>query len=427
MRKIYELTKAQLLNIPRNRSLLFATIAFPLIFIGVFGIAMPDGVQSNSSMSIGIISRDVGIPTNTTVLGANGTIMTTFALQDQFLNIVESITYEDNKTSVFDVEYYDPSAEDQALSDIQTSDITALLILPEDFSLGVLAAIRANFEDNMNMTTATSNWYNYPKTTYQTDVTIRGDPTVQTFSITSSVLTSIVTAYFELGAIDEDGHQIILDTNVSVDDFSVFDYILPGLVIFGILQNLGLTASFSMRDVESGLLRRLRISRITSTEYTLSLVLNQLVVTVIQVPIFFAVAVMFGFPATPKIVNAYVFAILVSLSVTGLGLIVASFAKNQDAAGSISTMVAVPMAFLAGSFFVVPDVILVENLWNGNSFGLFDLLSAKPAIEGIRLILIGGQSLYDVRYQLILLTVLTVAYLSLGLFLYARKHLTPED
>jgi hypothetical protein len=73
----------------------------------------------------------------------------------------------------------------------------------------------------------------------------------------------------------------------------------------------------------------------------------------------------------------------------------------------MATMVAVPLSFLAGAFFMVPNIVLFENVFDGNSLGLFDLISAKPAIEGLRLVLVGGQSLGDVTYQLVLLSILT--------------------
>ena len=238
---------------------------------------------------------------------------------------------------------------------------------------------------------------------------------------------SIVEQYFMLGAVDNNGLDLTLDTNVAVEKFSMFDYILPGLVIFGIFQNLGVTASFVMRDVESGLLRRLRITKVRASEYTLSLVLSQLMIALVQIPIFFGVATLFGFPASSSLIYAFVFAILVSLSVTGLALIVASLAKDVQSASSMATMVAVPLSFLAGAFFGMPKIVLIENVMGDNSLELFDFISAKPAIEGLRMILVGGQSLGDVSYQLLMLSIMTIIYLTVGLFAYSRKHLTQED
>ena len=383
MKKILQLINVQLLNIRRNRSMLFATIAFPLIFIGIFGIAMPSGVAGNTTLSIGIIAMDGGIPDNAIVPGIDGLLYDNMDLQNNLLEIFEDITFEDDETLVFDIKYYNANEEEQALSDIQQMSISAVLKLSDDFSLGIMASFRASFESNQNVTYATNDWVNYPDKTYKTSVVIRGDPTTQKFSISSSIMESIVEQYFMLGAVDNNGLDLTLDTNVAVEKFSMFDYILPGLVIFGIFQNLGVTASFVMRDVESGLLRRLRITKVRASEYTLSLVLSQLMIALVQIPIFFGVATLFGFPASSSLIYAFVFAILVSLSVTGLALIVASLAKDVQSASSMATMVAVPLSFLAGAFFGMPKIVLIENVMGDNSLELFDFISAKPAIENL--------------------------------------------
>jgi len=404
----------------------FATLVFPLIFIGVFGLAMPNGVQNNATLNIGIINHDLGIPESTIYVNQNGTQLNDYFFSNSFINIVDDVTYDDNTTSIFDVTHYDIANFEDAKSDLQKNSISALLIIPEDFSIGMLAVIRSAFNTDANMTGITNNWLNYPNPTYQTTIQIMGDPTVQDFSIASSILTTIIDSYFNLGA-DTEGHNVLMNTDIAVDTFSVFDYILPGLIIFGILNNMGSTAAFAMRDVEGGILRRLRITNVSGTEYTLSIILSQLVFAIIQIPIFFGVAILFGFPPTIRIAYAFIFAILVSLSVTGLGLAVAAISKSQDTVNSMATLVSLPMAFLAGSFFMVPDVILINNFFDGNSLGIFDLIAAKPAIEGLRLILIGGQGLGDIAYQLLLLITLTIIYLLLGITLYSRKHLSPED
>jgi ABC-2 type transport system permease protein len=283
-----------------------------------------------------------------------------------------------------------------------------------------MAAIREkldNSQPQMNIS-----WEGYPDTSYQTEIIIRGDQTLQAFSIASTIIENVVEVFFNLGEITSIGKEYRTEGSIDSKGLTAFDYVLPGLVVFALLNTLGVVANVSLRDVQSGLLDRLRISKITSWEYTGSIIIGQLIVSLCQIPIMFGVGIMFGFPVSTDLILAFAFAIMISLSMSGLGLLIAGVAKNPDAAGSTSAMIATPMAFLASAFFIVPNPTLINI--GSNTIGIMDLLPPTPAIEALRLVLLGGNSISEVWFQFVLLAILTVFYLFVGIIVYSKKHLS---
>ena len=74
-----------------------------------------------------------------------------------------------------------------------------------------------------------------------------------------------------------DGNEIIIDGSIDTKELTIFAYLLPGLVVFGLMQTLGLISMVAITDVESGLIRRLKLTKMHSYEYPASLILSQLI------------------------------------------------------------------------------------------------------------------------------------------------------
>ncbi|MCY3413518.1 MAG: ABC transporter permease [Candidatus Heimdallarchaeota archaeon] len=419
MKKLLQLTTNYIKHYTRNRSILIGAIVFPLVFVAVFGIAFQYSEPGTTTIRIGILSTDQGIPSNAIVPFDNSNA-TAFEVRDYFYDILTDITFEDNETKIFDISYYNADNESTALADLEKREIYILLYLDNDFSLGFMAALRNQLQIIPGMDIYTNNWVGYPNANYTTDMVMKGDQTLQSFSIASSVLLSVVNTFFNLG--DQlNGVNIDVEGAYETESFTAFDMVLPGIVMFALLITMQVVAQSSLKDVESGLIERLKISKISDWEYTLSLILGQLVISIIQIPILFGVGLMFGFPFNSSIGIAFLFAVLISLSVSGIGLMIAGIVKNQEAAGTAGNMIATPMAFLSSAFFMVPNPELFSI--GDIAFRAFDILPSTLAIESLRLVMLSGYGLGDLVYQLVFLSVLAVLYLGLGMFLYSKKHL----
>jgi ABC-2 type transport system permease protein len=418
--RLLELVKTHFRYYSRTKSVLMGSLAFPLIFIGVFGVAFQISTPGAETINLGIVVDDHGIPENANVYDVNGTLLKGNDITNDFIELLESITFEDNITNVFKIEHFSSGEEKQALDEVNKRDQLAILYIQNDFSLGFMAALRQKLtisQPKLNMS-----WEGFPDIDYQTDIIIKGDQTLQAFSIASSIIENVIDVFFNLGEVQAKGTTFLVEGSIDSKGLTAFDFVLPGLVVFALLNTLGVVANVALRDVQSGLLDRLRISKITSWEYTGSIIIGQLIVSLCQIPIMFGVGIMFGFPVSVDLILAFALAIMISLSMTGFGLIIAGIAKNPDAAGSTSAMIATPMAFLASAFFIVPNPEIVKI--GSNSLGIMDLLPPTPAIEALRLVLLGGKSISGVWFQFALLFILTTIYLFAGIIIYSKKHLT---
>ncbi|MHA1654863.1 MAG: ABC transporter permease, partial [Candidatus Thorarchaeota archaeon] len=108
-----------------------------------------------------------------------------------------------------------------------------------------------------------------------------------------------------------------------------------------------------------------------------------------------------------------VLTVLVSMSAVGPGLIITSLAMNAEAAGSIQTVVAIPLQFFTGSFF--PLFMLPPA---GQAFAL--ALPYTQYSMAVTDIMVRGLRLADVGFALLYITVVGVALMVIGVFTYHR-------
>ena len=80
----------------------------------------------------------------------------------------------------------------------------------------------------------------------------------------------------------------------------------------------------------------------------------------------------------------------------GIGLAVGGWAKNENQAAPLANLVTFPMMFLSGTFF--PRFLMPEWLQHASGF-----LPLTPVIDGIRLIVTEGKTIFDLGAQVGLL------------------------
>jgi len=401
----------------------FFVVIFPLIFVGVFGIAWQTSDPQTSTIIIGILNYDEGIPNGIIAFWNNSAVVNGTFYSEEYIRILDSVSYPDSDVEIFDVEVFNISDAYKAQTAVENRDIAALVTLYENFSLGVLAAFREKFENDTMLSSMTNNWEGYPSCNFSTVVTVNGDRSLQQFSIASSVIEQITHYFFNFGENNE-AVKIIIQGNLDSKGFTIFDFIFPGLVVYGIFQILGSSTDIAFNDIEMGTLKRIKLCRISPVLYITTLVTSQMIIAIIQIPIFFAAGALFGFPFSLQIFYAFIVAILLALSASGIGLIVAGLVNNATAGRGLASIASTPIAFLSGAFFIVPNPTIIppSAFLGGNAFRLFDILPTTPAIRMLRSILLYGKSLSDNIYNLVILLLFTVTYLLIGTFLYTKKH-----
>lgn len=133
----------------------------------------------------------------------------------------------------------------------------------------------------------------------------------------------------------------------------VIQYVTPGLLAWAIAMGAVFGAGLTLVQWrKSGLLRRLRLSPLRTPPLVLSRSLITLVMALVQFVIFIAVGVLFfGLKLTGSWWAAIPLLLIAAFAFQAIGLIVGAVSKGEEAASGLANLIILPMAFLSGSFF----------------------------------------------------------------------------
>ncbi len=267
-------------------------------------------------------------------------------------------------------------------------------------------------------------------------LSLTGDPSSETFVFAQNLVETLVrefaryvadrradqasswdAAWSQLSTSQTVSYEFLSDTGAMSD----FDFGVPGVIVFGIMFVVVSTAMTMVRENVSGTLRRLRLTRLGARDMLLGVTLAQLVVGVVMVPLTFGAAVLMGFRGHGSLPLAMGVGLLLSLSATGLGMMVAPFARTDSEAANLSSAVGVFMVLVSGAMYPVPEVRLFTIA--GRTIQIYDLLPPTHAAEALRQVLVKGQGVGAIGYELAAMGFLSVILLAAGMALYQRLQL----
>lgn len=131
------------------------------------------------------------------------------------------------------------------------------------------------------------------------------------------------------------------------------DFLVPGLVGMNIMSaGMWGIGWVIVEDRQKKLLRRMVATPMRRSHYLLAFVIVRLLFLVLEVPVLVGFGMLaFGVPLRGSVVALGVMAVLGALAFAGLGLLVASRAKNTQTASGLMNVVMMPMFVLSGVFF----------------------------------------------------------------------------
>ncbi|MDP6155628.1 MAG: ABC transporter permease [Candidatus Thermoplasmatota archaeon] len=275
------------------------------------------------------------------------------------------------------------------------------------------------------------------------NVVIKGDPASSSYFTVSGIIQGSMEAYVDNSGkialaisakslpvkIDpgsQEPYVFVEDRSLDVSDLSSFDYQVPGIIVFALLMSAtGVCISLS-REESKGTLTRLKLTKMSSFDMLFGSTIPYTIIAVAQLFILLCIALLMGYQFNPdaNIFLALFIAIWGCLATVALGLILAAIAKNEDQAGYLGPMVAVPLSFLTGAFFSLPTITFTENfLGTGKSFELFDWLPWTQCGKALTKTMTYGASFGDVLVEIVIMIILTAVLFTLGVILYHRKRL----
>lgn len=351
-RAVFGLTLALRRRFLRDRTSLFFTFLFPLIFLFIFGT-----IFGNNSVSF-----KVAVINNSSSTFAN-----------EFVKSIKS-------NNTFNVS--DTSGLEQAKTSMSHSELDSIIELPTQFG-------QAN---QQGVPSGTLNVYSQ-KGSEQSGQAVA--------AITQQILDGVNKQFGR-----PDAALKVSQVSTAEVGASTFDYTFSGLLGFS-LMSMGIfgLANAMPSEKEKGSYRRLRAAPFKASQLVLANALHYLQVTLMSVAMMMIVGIsVFHFNMRGDWFTFSVFAVVSAVMVIGFGLVVGALASNDSQSAPIANLVSFPMMFLSGAFF--PRFAFPEWLQTVSAF-----IPLTSVIDGFRLIMTEHASLISVGPQLgIMIAWIVAAY-----------------
>jgi ABC-type Na+ efflux pump permease subunit len=382
LQRVWALVTKDLKRTVREPAVLFMIFLFPILFVFAFGASFGGIGGGQPVYNIGVVNMDkAGSTQQSSQLFLNALANT------KILNLQ---VYADNQT---------------AQNDLAQGKVQAVMVIPNEFSQSLTSYQTAPNDP--------SKWVNATVLLYLDKGSVIATQAIP--PIIQQVLTAITGQNQQVSS---NALRLVTASLVEVKPLSVLDYMAPGMFTFASIFLIMMVAGSFTQDRENGMMKRIRITPTTPTEFMASQVLSYMGIALIQAILVFLMVYLLGFKPN---VDMYVYALafilvlLFSLSNVGFGLITATIAKSPGAATGISFLFVLPQLFLgtfvgaslsssaqiAGKF--VPSYYVTDAL---TSLFLRGAAIASPTI------------LFDIAA----VSISCIAILAIGVILYAKYY-----
>jgi len=329
----------------RDKTAIFFSIGFPLIFLFVFG-NLNSGSNTSLSFNVAVISQ------------SDSSFAKTFVEQSKDNDVLK---VETEITSL-----------DEAKEKMTRSELDAAIVLPKGFG-------------------ETTEGQQYPSGEARVVYT-------QNNQQSGAALTSILESQFK--AINSElvptlEPFTVKGEQLNENSLSAFDYTFAGLLGFAII-GIGIFGPINVFPElkKMGILRRLSTTPLRVWQYFISTMIGQAVIGLVALAVMFLVAILaFNLNVVGNWLELIVFLVLSIIMILGIGLALGGWAKNERQVAPLANAIIFPMMFLSGTFF--PRFLMPEWLQNISAF-----LPLTPVIDGIRLITTEGMHLIQILPQI---------------------------
>lgn len=306
MNALLLLTVANIKSFTRDRAALFWTLAFPLIFVVLFGSIFSGG---NNQRTIGFADLD-GTPASATLSAAFG--------------------------AVDGVKLVDGSEVD-LVARMKKGEVSAVIVVPKGYAetVGAKAAPAA--------------------------VTVYTDPSQSAADGATRQLVGFVLSAVNQAATGQPPAVLPTFQPVQTNDLTFISYLVPSILGMSLMQ-LGVFAAIPLvADRQKLILKRLQATPLRRWQLVGSNVLMRLLIAIFQTVIIVGVGSALyhvQISGSWPLIGALI--LLGSLAFIALGYVIASFARTEESANGMTSVVQFPLMFLSGTFFPIdqmPDAL----------------------------------------------------------------------
>jgi ABC-2 type transport system permease protein len=304
MQALFALTLANIRSYTRDRAAVFWTIAFPLVFIVLFGLIFQG--SGGARLTLGWVDTEKST--------ASEQLRAGFAALDG-VTLVET-TRED------------------AVEQMKVGKVDGIIVVPVGYGAALAAAGGGAAPVQIEVYT---------------------DPSRP--QVAGSVYQAVGTV---LGVVNLGGRPpLVVPTpqTVQTENLNAISYFVPSMLGLSIMQ-VGIFAAIPLvADREKLILKRLAATPLRRWQLVGSNVLMRLLIAFTQAIIIVAVgSLLFGVEVVGSLILVAAFVTLGAMAFLALGYVIASFAKTEDSANGMTSMIQFPMMFLSGAFFQIDQM-----------------------------------------------------------------------
>ena len=386
--KALQVARKTLLELWREPMLIGLLFLFPVALVWMYDVAFSNTDQGLASfLKILVLNKDCACSNTRLDMGK------------ALVQTIAELEYEGQ-----------PVFEVTLVPDRQSAEITLrehkaalLMIIPQNFTLQLTGAMP-----------------DMPGTETP-EIELVGDITSDNFNFARSFIEGTTVEFARQVTKQENTLELQYEFIPGTGSMSDFDFGIPGVIAFGIMLMVVSVAMVMVRENVAHTLQRLRLTCLKSRDLLLGVTLAHLLLALGIVPVTLGTAIYFGFQSQGSLLLAGLVGLLLSLSAIGFGLVVACFARNDGEAANLGAAVGVLQVLLSDAMYPVPDATLFHIA--GRSIQVYDLLPPTHAAEALRRVLILGDGIGSITFELVALTVIAGVTLGIGIWLYQRMQL----
>jgi ABC-2 type transport system permease protein len=309
MRRLWTLTVANTKSYVRDRSTVFWTLVFPLVFVVLFG-SIFSGV-GGGMISLGWVDLD-----GTTVsaeLASSPVVTGAFTLRT--------------------------GTQDEMLQAMRDGRVHAVVVVPRGFGSAVVAVQAGR-----------------PPAT-PLDVALYTDPSsAQTAATISGIVGAAVGGFNQ----SMSGIPPVLKVNartLQTQGITATAYLVPGILAMALMQ-LGLFGAIPLVEQRQNLiLKRLSATPLRRWTFVSANLATRVGVAIVQAVVLVVVAgILFGITVIGSWALLAFIVLLGAMTFVSLGYVIASFAPTEDSASQLVSILQFPLMFLSGIFFAIDSM-----------------------------------------------------------------------
>jgi ABC-2 type transport system permease protein len=378
-----------LLELFRNRLGLIMLVLMPLFMMVMVGFIYPSN-NTLSNVPVALANEDAGYYNSTN-------------RSQIFLTLLNGIN---NNTKMLKVT--SASNLDQIKNMIRRGDVEGGIVIPSNFTSSILSGKQGT----VIIVTDQSN--------PQVSATIQGALTA-VFQNMGTFIAQQNVANLNRTAVNQNNSLAIVQPyNIQTEGvvsghFTYFDFIAPGIMAMTVMMSVmtGLPAAIS-HEREIGTLDGMMVAPINRLSIILGKTLAQTARGLLQGLIILGLAaVLFGVTIHGSILLVFGLLLLGVFSFVGLGVVLTSFAKDEETAMMIMMTLMFPMMFLSGVFFPIQQMPWYMQ-------DISKVLPLTYASQALREVMVLGAGPQQITTEVTILIVFGLIMISIALPVFKR-------